>query len=128
MSKRKKQEAILLVEDELMIAEDLAEALSDAGYEVVGPVGHVAQAVTTARSTDVDAAILDVNLHGEQVFPVADTLRERNIPFVFVTGYTALSMPDRFGKHQTLRKPVKYNELWTALSRLKRPEPGETGH
>lgn len=92
------------------------------------PVGHVEQAVRTARSSDVDAAILDVNLHGQQVFPVADTLRERKIPFVFVTGYSSVSMPDRFGAHPMLRKPVKYNELWTALSRLKRPEPGETGH
>jgi DNA-binding response OmpR family regulator len=119
---------ILVVEDEFMIAEDMSEALTQAGYNVVGPVGHVAEAVDVARATGLDGAILDVNLHGKSVFPVADTLRARGVPFVFLTGYAAPSLPERFTASPTLRKPVNYTELWSALSLLKPKRPGDIGH
>jgi CheY-like chemotaxis protein len=79
---------VLLVEDEFLIAEDLASVLSAAGATVVGPAYTVAGALSLIESGDaLDGAVLDVNLKGEAVFPVADALLSRSIPFVFTTGY-----------------------------------------
>lgn len=79
---------VLIVEDEYLLADDLSDALSDVGAKVVGPAGSIEQATALILSREpIDVAILDVNLRGEMVFPVADALRQRGIPFAFATGY-----------------------------------------
>lgn len=78
---------VLIVEDEMLLALDLEEGLRDAGCEVVGPAGSLRAALRLAENSEIDAAILDVNLAGERVFPVAHVLAERGIPFVFATAY-----------------------------------------
>jgi DNA-binding response OmpR family regulator len=102
---------ILLVEDEIIIAMLMTDDLTDAGYEVVGPVGRLEQAVDMAKRQTFDLAVLDGNLHGEKVFPVADVLVGRGIPFLFLTGYSSNDMPKRFFKHTVLQKPIVLEHL-----------------
>src|SRR5882724_2298726 len=81
---------VLLVEDEYLVAALIEEILEIAGCIVTGPIPRLAQAVDAADHEACDAAVLDVNLAGERIYPVADILSRRNIPFVFVTGYGVL--------------------------------------
>lgn len=103
---------ILVVEDEYLIADDLRDALVAAGAEVVGPIATVADAIACVDAgTVLDAAVLDINLRGAMVYPVADGLAARGIPFLFATGYDAGSLPDRFATAVRLEKPVKAAKL-----------------
>lgn len=106
---------ILAVEDEMLVAMMLEDILEDAGCNVIC-VGHLAQAILLARERDIDAAVLDVNLHGERSYPVADSLATRGIPFVFVTGQVDLATlyPDR----PVLAKPYEPDDLLAVLSAL----------
>jgi len=98
---------VLIVEDEFYLADDLAAALSGAGAKVLGPFGRVEDARRLIESGQaVDLAILDIDLVGDRVFPIADLLRERNAPFLFATGYGAEIIPDRFSDVPRLEKPV----------------------
>jgi len=78
---------ILLVEDSALIGKDLSDLLIQARAQVVGPAVSVQDAIELAKRNAPDAAILDVNLNGELAFPIADALRDRNVPFLFITGY-----------------------------------------
>lgn len=78
---------VLVVEDEMLLALDLEEGLNDAGCVVVGPAGSLRSALRLSESEEIDAAILDVNLAGERVFPVARLLASRDIPYIFATAY-----------------------------------------
>lgn len=109
---------ILVVEDEMMVAMVLETMLDDAACRIVGPFGRLAQALTSAQQDDVDAALLDVNLHGEQVFPVADALAMRKIPFIFVTGYGAGGLPPRFKDRPALTKPYRAAAVLAALAAI----------
>ena len=97
---------ILVVEDEYVLAQDLQRELEDAGAEVVGPVPSIAGAMALLDAGAApDAAILDVNLGGEMVFPLAEALRERGVPFMFATGYDAWSLPQAFAEVPRCEKP-----------------------
>ncbi len=96
----------------------MAEELTDSGYEVVGPVGRLDKAVAMARDASFDMALLDANLHGERVFPVADILIERGVPFVFLTGYAMADVPPRFLKYRFLQKPTEIGAVLQQLSRI----------
>ncbi|MBT2338428.1 MULTISPECIES: response regulator [Pseudomonas] len=102
---------VLVVEDEGAIAMLIEEMLEDLECTVVASVARLAAALEHARSVEVDLAILDVNLAGERVFPVAEILRERNIPFLFSTGYGASGIPDEFAGIPVLHKPFSEGEL-----------------
>jgi DNA-binding response OmpR family regulator len=78
---------LLIVEDEYFLAQDLADQFQDLEVEVLGPAGTVADALRVLASSEVQGAVLDVNLRGERVYPVADMLRRRNVPFIFASGY-----------------------------------------
>ncbi|EJT00966.1 response regulator [Rhizobium sp. CCGE 510] len=107
---------VLVVEDEFMLAEDLSQELADAGAVVVGPAQSLERAIELLATPDVlDAAILDVNLQGKQVYPLADLLMERNIPFVFTTGYDASVLPARFRLMGCCAKPIDMPRLVEAL-------------
>lgn len=110
---------VLVVEDEYYLADDARTVLSGCGAEVVGPVATVSQA---REMIDADAAIdvvlLDVNLRGELAFEVADTLRSRDIPFAFVTGYDRAALPDRFADATRLQKPIAPERLVACFSDL----------
>jgi len=110
---------ILVVEDEYLIADDMRNALLDAGAEVLGPVPNVAAAASLAAAEPrLDAAVLDINLGGAMVFELADTLKARAVPFVFATGYDDSAIPDRFAKVPRLEKPVKARSVLAALEPL----------
>jgi CheY-like chemotaxis protein len=120
---------ILIVEDEMMIAMMIEDFLQELGWDVVGSAGGTERAIALARATDIDAAILDVNLNGRDTFAVADILRERQIPFVFATGYGADGVTDRFRGVPTLTKPFQRDELERALhlATAKGPDAIESG-
>src|SRR3546814_355161 len=77
---------VLVVEDNFLLADVIADTLREYGCEVVGPAGDVAMAVKLAREAELDGAVLDLNLYGEFCFPVAAALAERSVPYLFLTG------------------------------------------
>lgn len=107
---------ILLVEDDYLIAHDLACELQAAGVAVVGPVPDIQGAVDLLDAGPApDAAILDINLGGVMVYPLADILRNLRIPFVFVTGYGTCTIPERYRCQPRLEKPVALRGVAEAL-------------
>lgn len=98
---------ILVVEDEYMIADDLAALLRQAGAEVIGPASSLPKAVRILDSRDrIDAAVLDINLCGVDVFPLVDELRNKGIPVMFLTGYGADGIPPEYSAITRCQKPM----------------------
>ena len=102
---------VMIVEDEALVALVLADHLTEFGLSVVGPCASVAEATAAVEANDLDAAILDVNLGKELVYPVAELLAQRGVPFVFVTGYGPESIDTRFAHAAVLEKPVERDFL-----------------
>ena len=110
---------ILVVEDEYMLATDLEMELLDAGAIVLGPFGTIETATEfIGTGQEIDGAILDVNLRGQMVFPVADLLFERSVPFVLTTGYDASVIPPRFEHCARCEKPVSMARVAQAIGGL----------
>ena len=110
---------ILIIEDEYMLADELRCAFGEAGGTVLGPVGNVPDALDLIkREGRIEGAVLDVNLHGEMAFPVADLLIERGVPFVFTTGYDESIIPDRFSKILRCEKPIAVDGIIRAIGRM----------
>lgn len=98
---------ILVVEDDFLIAHDFCQALADQGAEAVGPAPNVARALALLTATaPLDAAILDINLGGELVYPLAESLRRLGVPFVFASGYDHEKLPERFADTPYFEKPM----------------------
>jgi CheY-like chemotaxis protein len=110
---------VLVVEDEALVALDLQFALEDEGAEVIGPALSLSDALDlVAREPDIDGAILDVDLAGVEVFPAAELLRSRGIPFVFHTGHgSRANLSERFPGSLTCSKPTLPSTLISALLR-----------
>lgn len=108
---------ILVVEDEALVSMMLEDMLTDLGYEIVGPATRVAKAIELLDQEKVDGAILDVNVAGEQVYPVADALAERGIRFAFVTGYGTAGLAKLYADRPTLNKPFSLVDLDALLRR-----------
>jgi len=102
---------ILVVEDEFLVALDMETILADAGFEVLGPVGSVVEALRLIGLHQPTAALLDNNLNGQSVGPVAVALNSRNVPFAFVTGNDRESLPPGFNDSPMVRKPFNPNGL-----------------
>ena len=102
---------VLLVEDEILVAMMMRDILTELGFTVVGPYSRLTEAMVAAVHEEIDAGIIDVNLGGEFVYPVADVLAARKIPFVFVTGYGVESIDRRFGYVPIIKKPVQRQVL-----------------
>ena len=104
------------MEDEALIGAMFKQLLSDLGFDVVGPTATLEMAVAAARGEEVQGAILDVNLGGTPIYPVADALEARGIPFVFVTGYNASGIDQRFAGIPVFEKPVQPDKLSQLLA------------
>ena len=102
---------ILVVEDEAAISLLLEDMLLDFGCEVIGPAARLAAALEAVERETVDLAILDVNVAGEPIYPVAEALVQRRIPFVFSTGYGSAGIKDSYRDRPVLQKPFAQNDL-----------------
>jgi DNA-binding response OmpR family regulator len=114
---------ILLVEDEFLLAVTVEDDLTGAGATIVGPFSDLARARQGASAERFDVAVLDVNLNGTMVYPLADDLIARGVPFLFLSGYAAENMPPRFAGLYRLPKPYDSARLAAAIVRLLRPAP-----
>jgi DNA-binding response OmpR family regulator len=112
---------VLVVEDEYLVATLMEDMLESAGCVVAGPIPRLAQAVDAASSEACDVAVLDINLAGERVYPVADILARRSVPFVFVTGYGVNTLPPEYAKRPRICKPFRIAELLSTISSLVKP-------
>lgn len=102
---------VLVVEDEMMVAMLLETMIAQLGHQVVGPVARLDQAVAMAEREAVDLAILDVNVNGKEVYPVAAALAARGIPFIFATGYGKGGLRAPYHDRPTLQKPYLTDDL-----------------
>jgi len=102
---------VLIVEDEYYLADDLAQELRGEGADVVGPVGTLEDADAALAGPRPDFAIVDINLHGEMAFPIADRLAREGIPFLIATGYSSASLPPRFSDLPRVEKPFVPGEV-----------------
>jgi DNA-binding response OmpR family regulator len=96
---------ILVVEDEMLIAMIIEDAVQDSGGEIVGPVATLEKALKLAEEEEFDAAILDVTIRGGKVYPVAELLLARGIPFLFASGYGDWALPAELRDKPRLTKP-----------------------
>lgn len=108
---------ILVVEDEFLVAEYLGEILRGAGAHVLGPLGRVAETLAFVEShkDGMDAVVLDVNLHGQSSFPIADLLIRHGIRFVFTNGYDGAAIEAAYRSYPRCEKPFREEALLAAL-------------
>lgn len=113
------RQRLLIAEDEIMVAIDMERTLEAAGYTVVGVASTPAAALAILKNDTVDLALLDVNLGGESVFPLAERLRGLGIPFLFLSGYARDHvLRDEFRENTCLEKPCSDRELLSAIRKL----------
>ncbi len=104
--------SVLLIEDEYFIADEIRRELVALGAEILGPFAEVQEAAGVLRSgTRIDAALLDINIRSEMVFPLARRLRFRNVPFVFTTGYGKASLGPEFHDALLWEKPLDVSKV-----------------
>jgi two-component system, response regulator PdtaR len=106
---------VLVVEDEFFLGLLIEETLHSVGCSMLGPFTNLALALQAARQEEFDLAILDINLQGEMVYPLADDLIERGIPFVFLTGYGPTDLPERYRPLPRVHKPYDERALVQGL-------------
>src|SRR3954470_16231650 len=117
-------QCLLVVEDEYLIAADLMASLESLGVEVIGPAASVEDALSLVDNNfdRLDGAVLDINLRNERVYPVADALAARGVPFVFTTGYDAVAVPTTYASVPRCEKPVDKTHLVRLLSTTPTPK------
>ena len=109
---------ILVVEDEMFAAWALEELLSVLGYKVIGPAARVDKALALVEEETIDAALLDLNLNGENSYPIADALAAREVPFCFSTGYNKDRLANGYRHIPVLQKPYARTKLAEMLTKL----------
>jgi len=116
---------ILVVEDNAMIALTMEDILQRAGADVVGPVGTLAEAEQTALHEDLSGALLDIKLHYDEVWPVAQILAQRGVPIVFCSGHFERgTLPAEWASYDLLIKPVRPSQIVDTLaSAIGAPRP-----
>lgn len=111
---------VLLVENQMIVAMQIEDMLRAAGCDVVGPVDTLQAAITLAHEEALDAVVLDVNLDGEKVYPAAEELQARGIPFILATGYGESTLPEKWRDQPRLSKPFRREQLEQLLSSVVR--------
>ncbi|MBB4261428.1 MULTISPECIES: response regulator [unclassified Bradyrhizobium] len=112
---RLKDRRILVIEDEYFLADDLKRVLSSEGAHVIGPTGDRAEAIKLIDRDGFEIAVIDINLHDELAYPLADELERKGIPFVFATGYSRDVIPDRFARVLRWEKPYELRGIVDGL-------------
>src|SRR6201988_2545541 len=108
--------SVFLVEDEVMIRMMVADMLEELGYRIAAEAGEIGEALKLAQSTEYDFAILDVNVNGKVISPVADLIKARNRPFIFATGYGSSGLPEEYRDRPALQKPFQIETLAKAIA------------
>jgi CheY-like chemotaxis protein len=103
--------SIFLVEDEVMIRMMVADMLGELGYSIAAEAGDIGEAIKLAQSIEFDLAILDVNVNGKVISPVAELIAARNRPFIFATGYGSSGLPAEYRDRPALQKPFQLETL-----------------
>ncbi|HUF56904.1 MAG TPA: response regulator [Thermohalobaculum sp.] len=109
---------ILIVEDSYMVAMEMKAHVEKCGCSAVGPVATVEDALEAVRQSDLDGAILDINLGEERVWPVADLLEHQGVAFILASGYASSEVPPRFRARRVLAKPVDARTVRAALAEI----------
>lgn len=111
---------ILVVEDEYFIAEELRALLAGCGAKVIGPVSDQSEAIEMLSESAIDCAILDIDVNGRAVFPLLQELRKRDVPWIYVTGYSESLVPEALRGRAHLEKPVASDALVASVAGLLR--------
>ncbi len=109
---------VLVVEDEALVSMLVEDMLSDLGCTVIGPAAEIEEALRLAGSADIVAAVLDVNVGGRPIFPVADALKARGVPFAFASGYGEAGLSESHRGALVLQKPFREADLRRVLENL----------
>ncbi len=109
---------IFIVEDEILVAMNLEDMLGELGHNVIAIAMRLTQAIELAGRSEIDLAILDLNLAGSLSFPIADILRQRGVPFMFATGYGSQGMTENYRNEFVLVKPYGIHELQSAINNV----------
>lgn len=115
--------SVFLVEDEVMIRMMVADMLEELGYTIAAEAGEIGEAMRLAESTYFDLAILDVNVNGKVISPVADVIKARNRPFIFATGYGSAGLPEEYRDRPALQKPFQLETLSRTIDHVLRGGP-----
>jgi len=118
VSKNFASRRILLVEDSPVVAPFTADLLQDLGCLVVGPAPNMAAARDLVETEEFDAAIMDIHIRGERVFPLCETLDSKGVPFLLTSGYADWQMPDKWEDRPRLHKPYTIDDVERALAKL----------
>ena len=113
---------ILIVEDSPVIGSVTADMLDDLGCEAIGPAPNMATARELIEAGDYDAALMDVHIRGERVFPLCEMLEARQIPFVFTSGYADWHMLEKWQDRPRLQKPYTLQQVEEALNSVLKPD------
>jgi CheY-like chemotaxis protein len=111
-----KYRRVLVIEDDDVMASQLARAFTDVGAEVVGPVASLGRAIEVAETAQFDCALVDINLKGVAAYPVVDILIRRSLPLAFITGYARSSIPPVYKNIPLIPKPLDPSEIARALA------------
>ena len=109
---------MLVVEDEILVAMMIEDSLVSIGVEVAGVVGTLDEALKRANEGGFDCALLDVHLRGRDIYPVAELLAAKGVPFIFATGYGQGMLPEKWRERPVLQKPFVGAELERVLASL----------
>ena len=116
-----REAAILLVEDDALIRMMIADMLEELGHRVVAETGRIDEARKLAETTQFDVALLDINLGGESITPVAQIAESRGLPFLFISGYQTSGLPERFKTRPLLTKPFIISKLKVFIEEMLAP-------
>ena len=109
---------ILVVEDSPVVGPFTADLLGELGCEVVGPAPNMAAARELVEAGEFDAALMDIHIRGERVFPLCEMLETKDVPFVFTSGYADRNMPEKWEGRPRIQKPYTLDQIEKALSAL----------
>ena len=108
--------SVFLVEDEAIVRMMIAGMVAELGHDVVAEAGNITDALKLAKTADFGIAILDINVGGQRIEPVAEILHDRHVPFVFASGYGAAGLPERYRDRTVLQKPFPIKQLADAIT------------